>query len=117
MPDRIIAYCGLVCSECPSYTATLANDMAALQKVAEDAREQFGVTLTAEECMCEGCFSSGRKIGYCSQCQIRACASTIGIANCAHCADYGCPTLATFLEQAPSAKATLDAIRATLMAG
>jgi len=31
--DRIIAYCGLVCSDCPAYTATQADDRAALERL------------------------------------------------------------------------------------
>ena len=114
MAEKIIAYCGLVCSECPSYLATQNNDMEALQKVAENAKEQFGVTVTAEECICDGCLGNGRKIGYCAECAIRACASTMGIANCAHCSEYGCEKLSAFLEHAAEAKTTLEAIRVLL---
>ncbi len=32
--ERILAYCGLVCSECPAYLATQAGDTAALEEVA-----------------------------------------------------------------------------------
>jgi hypothetical protein len=36
------------------------------------------------------------------------------VANCAHCADYGCDKVAGLLQAVPDAKARLDAIRATL---
>ncbi|MBN1875577.1 MAG: DUF3795 domain-containing protein, partial [Anaerolineae bacterium] len=36
--DKIIAYCGLNCAECPAYLATQANDMEALEHVAEEWR-------------------------------------------------------------------------------
>jgi hypothetical protein len=32
--DKIIAYCGLVCADCPAYIATPANDREALERVA-----------------------------------------------------------------------------------
>ena len=32
--DKIIAYCDLVCTDCPACIATQANDRAALEQVA-----------------------------------------------------------------------------------
>ncbi len=114
MADQIIAYCGLSCSECDSYLATQARDMAALQQLAERFNRDYGSSLTAEDCLCDGCLGNGHKIAYCAECKIRACASAMGIASCAHCVDYGCPTLASFLEHAPQARETLERLRATL---
>lgn len=39
--DKMIAYCGLVCTNCPAYVATQADDRDALEKVAAQWREQF----------------------------------------------------------------------------
>jgi hypothetical protein len=36
------------------------------------------------------------------------------LANCAHCADYGCQKLSSFWSMAPEARTTLDQIRADL---
>ena len=115
--DRIVAYCGIVCSACKGYVATQANDVAALEEAAAEAREKFGVAdATAESVRCDGCLSEeGVKIGYCAECDIRACGVEHGVANCAHCDDYEtCGTLAGFLTQVTGAKETLDAIRAAL---
>jgi hypothetical protein len=64
---------------------------------------------------CDGCLGEGGlKIGYCAQCEIRACGVARGVANCAYCDDYAaCKELAGFLSYVPEAKATLDAIRAS----
>jgi hypothetical protein len=40
MDDRIIAYCGLVCTDCPAYIATQADDRVALERVAAQRTEQ-----------------------------------------------------------------------------
>ena len=114
MAERIIAYCGLVCTKCPAYTATQADDMEALKQLAETWSQQFGSAITAADCICDGCLGDGRKIGHCSECGVRACAIERGVVNCAHCADYGCKTLADFLKAAPEAKATLEQIRLSL---
>lgn len=115
--DRIVAYCGLVCSECKGYIATQANDVAALEALAVEAREKHGVAdATAESVRCDGCLSEdGIKIGYCAECEIRACGVQRGVANCAHCDEYAtCDKMQRFGGFVPEAKATLNAIRASL---
>jgi hypothetical protein len=114
----MIAYCGLVCTECQGYLATQANDLAALERQAERARMEWGVPgATAESVKCDGCLSaSGRKIGYCAECAIRACGTARGVANCAACPDYACEKLTGFLAMAPKARATLEGLRAGLPA-
>jgi hypothetical protein len=110
--ERMIAYCGLVCTECDSYLATRAGDMAALEKLAERARQEFGIPATAESSMCDGCLSnSDRLCGYCHECGVRACAIGRGLVNCAHCDDYGCETISGFLKEVPVARSNLEEIR------
>ncbi|MBM3297286.1 MAG: DUF3795 domain-containing protein, partial [Candidatus Aminicenantes bacterium] len=41
--NKIIAYCGLVCSDCPAYIATQAGDKPALDKVVEQWRTEYNV--------------------------------------------------------------------------
>lgn len=112
--ERIIAYCGLVCTDCQAYIATQANDFEALQRLAERARDEFGVEdATAESSECDGCLTNdGRQIGYCATCEIRACAIERGIANCAYCGEYACETLEGILTRAAGARAVLEEIRA-----
>jgi len=114
--DKIVATCGLVCTDCEVYIATQANDHQALERMAERAREEFGVPdASAESAMCDGCLGEGgRKIGYCFECEIRACAVEHGVVNCAHCADYACGRLEGFLSQAPDARTVLEEIRQSL---
>ncbi|NLD43171.1 MAG: DUF3795 domain-containing protein [Chloroflexi bacterium] len=111
--EPIIAYCGLVCSECPGYIHTQAGNRAELEKLAVRFREDMGVAdATADSVMCDGCLGSGRQIGYCGQCAVRACAVARGVPHCAACAEYACPTLDAFLQMVPKARATLDGLRA-----
>ena len=114
--DRMVAYCGLVCTECEAYLATQANDQAALEQMAQKAREEYGMPdATAEGVRCDGCLpAEGHKCGYCAHCQVRACAIERGLANCAHCDDYVCEKLEAFFGMAPGARMVLDEIRAGL---
>ncbi|MBN1287276.1 MAG: DUF3795 domain-containing protein [Anaerolineae bacterium] len=115
MAERIVAYCGLICTNCPAYVATQNDDMAALAQVAEQWSKEFGAVLTAQDCICDGCIGEGRKIGHCSECGVRLCAVERGVTNCAHCTEYeGCETLDGFLKFVPDARAILEQIRLSL---
>jgi hypothetical protein len=114
--DSIIAYCGLVCTDCPAYVATQADDREALERVAIQWREEYGApNITVESILCDGCLTDdGHKCSHCSECEMRACGMSRGVANCAHCPDYACQKLEGFFGFVPDARALLDGIRAGL---
>lgn len=116
--EEIIAYCGLVCTDCPAYVATQAGDRAELERVAALWREEFNTPdITVESIICDGCLTDqGRKCGHCAECDIRACAMALNLANCGHCADYGCEKIERFFGFVPDARVRLDRIRAGLVA-
>jgi hypothetical protein len=110
--SKIIAYCGLVCTDCPAYIATQADDQAALEKVAAQWREEWNVfNITIASVICDGCLDGGHKCSHCADCEIRACAVERGVINCAHCSDYTCEKIEGFFGFAPDARLVLDEIR------
>ncbi|MFH1010320.1 MAG: DUF3795 domain-containing protein [bacterium] len=112
MVERLIAYCGLICSECPGYIATQKDDDAERRKVAQTWSEQYGHEIKPEDINCDGCRSEGsRHLGYCNICEIRLCGIERGVVNCAFCMDYPCEKLEKFFKMAPEAKATLDGFK------
>jgi len=115
MAKRMVAYCGLVCSDCEARVATQKGDVQALARLAEKWSAEYGSPMTAEACLCDGCLpATGRKSGYCSQCEIRACAVARKLENCAHCTEYACEKLQGFFKMATKAKPVLDEIHATI---
>ena len=115
MAEKMIAYCGLVCTECPAYIATQADDMERLERVAAQWSEEFNAPITTAFCLCDGCLSDSERLcGHCAECEIRACAIGRGVINCAHCNDYGCEKITGFFALAPDAKTTLEEIRQIL---
>ncbi len=113
MDNKLIAVCGIICSECDAYQATQAQDQAALERVAAAWREQFSPDITVDAVICDGCLASdGRRCSYCSECSIRACALDRGLSSCAYCADYACDILQEFFGHASELRETLDALRA-----
>ena len=116
MAEKMIAYCGLVCIECPAYIATQADDKEALKRVAAQWSEEFHASFTAEDCLCDGCTSGSERLSSYSRggCEVRACAIARGVVNCAYCDDYGCEKITGFFSFAPDAKAALEEIRKAL---
>ena len=114
--DRIVAYCGLVCTDCPAYIATQANDREALERVAAQWRQEYNAPdITVDSVICSGCVTEdARKCGHWHECEIRACGAARGVANCAHCDDYVCERLEAFFGFVPDARVVLDEIRDSL---
>ena len=113
--DRIVAYCGLVCSGCEAFIATQADDLAAKEALAAKWREEYhSPDIDTNSVTCDGCVTTtGRLGGYCPLCPIRACGVGRGVVNCAYCTDYGCEKLEGFVKNVPTARATLEEIRRT----
>jgi hypothetical protein len=110
--QEIVAYCGLVCTECPTYKATQKNDNKARAKIAEEWSRQYQHTFKTEDINCNGCLAVGSiQIGYCKVCEIRKCGSDRKVLNCAYCVEYPCDKLNNFHTRVVEAKAKLEAIR------
>lgn len=108
---KMIAYCGLVCSDCPTFIATLNDDDAYREKTAALYAEKFGVQLQKEEINCDGCRTEGgRQIGYCQVCEIRKCCREKDLTNCALC-EQPCDKLVRFHQFSPEAKACFEALK------
>jgi hypothetical protein len=113
----MIAYCGLVCTDCPAYIATQADDQAALGRVADQWRQEYDAPdITAASIMCDGCLMGRRQCSHCHECEMRACGQERRVLNCAHCDDYACGKLEAFFGFVPDARTLLDSIRAGLVA-
>ncbi|MCD4678392.1 MAG: DUF3795 domain-containing protein [Desulfobacula sp.] len=109
--EKMIAHCGLVCSNCPTFLATLNDDNDARQKTAALYSEKFGFNLKPEDINCDGCLSDGGKlIAYCQDCKIRKCCREKKIENCAVCSEQPCENLTKFHEFSPDAKACFDSL-------
>jgi hypothetical protein len=112
---KLIAYCGLVCSDCPAYKATQSGDPQALAELAAQWSKEFKEEIAPDACLCDGCLpTDGRLVGYASQCKIRPCAIAKKVKNCGHCADYACDDLTAFFAMAPRARTTLEGVRRAL---
>ncbi len=112
--EKMIAFCGLICSDCPAFIATQKNDDEQRRKVAELwSMEEH--PLKAKDINCDGCLTAkGRLIWFSKACDVRRCGFEKNVKNCAYCSEYPCVKLDKPHSQAPEAKATLDEIRKNL---
>jgi hypothetical protein len=118
MMSEMIAYCGLVCSICPTFLATKANDDVARAKTAALYAEKFGLDLQTEDVNCDGCRTwGGKKIGYCRVCEIRQCCIEKGLEHCVLCQQRPCEKLIKFHEFSPEAKASFGALKNKMQGG
>lgn len=107
-----VAVCGITCSECPAYIATVNNDDEKRRATAEEWSKAYGGDIKPEDINCAGCISKeGPWFNHCMQCEIRKCGTAKEVENCAHCDEYACDKLVKFFEMVPAAKNTLDGIR------
>ncbi|MDQ7792677.1 MAG: DUF3795 domain-containing protein [Desulforudis sp.] len=109
--SRMIAYCGLVCSNCPTFLATKNDDDVARAKTVALYSEKYGFDLKPEDINCDGCQSVGGKlIGFCQACEIRQCCHGRGLDNCVLCDEQPCERLIKFHEFSPDAKACFESL-------
>ena len=110
----IIAFCGLNCSQCPSFLATQADDDTARAQTSQWIAKTYDIHIPPREINCDGCQAkNGRLLSFCAQCQVRACAVEKGFSTCADCKDQPCDDLKTFHEFSPEAKAAFEKLLAT----
>lgn len=111
--ERLVAYCGLVCSGCPAYIGTQAEDLAAKERVLAEWRVVYnhpGMSLA--DVTCDGCTTVGGRLGGNPPvCAMRLCAMDNGLDTCASCPQYASDKLGGLFAAAPEAKTVLDGLR------
>jgi hypothetical protein len=108
---KMIACCGLVCTDCDAYKATQNNDDQLRGEVALKWTKEYNHEFQAAEINCDGCTGTGKLVGYCTICPIRKCAGEKEVKNCGWCDEYPCKGLDELFKARPDAKKTLDAVR------
>ena len=108
--EKMIAFCGIVCSECPAFIATQNDDDKLREKTAKKwSSDKYPIK--TEDINCDGCPVVGkRKMGFIASCCVRKCGLEKGVKNCAYCDEYPCEKLEKLWKhlQLPEAKKLLD---------
>lgn len=88
---KIIAPCGIICSDCAAYKATQEDDWEKLAEIAVQWSDE-DTKYKAEEMVCDGCLGKRLNV-YCATCSGRACALGKGFTVCSQCPEYSCEKL------------------------
>jgi len=111
----MIAFCGIVCTDCPGYLATREDSDDKRRSVAELWSEQFRTAIRPEDVNCDGCLEHGGRLFRLSLgCKVRECGRARMLANCAHCGEYPCQRLGFVLDAVPAARDTLEKVRRSI---
>jgi len=113
MPEKMVAFCGIECTDCRAFIATERNDRKLKGKVAR-AWSTEKETLRPEDINCDGCLATGQRLfKFCGVCQVRRCGHEKGVENCAYCVEFPCEKLTGFWKsfRLTKPKATLEEIR------
>ena len=111
--EKMIAFCGIVCSDCRALIATQTNDIELKKEVAK-AWSTKKETLKAEYIDCDGCLTTGQRLfKFCRICDVRSCGYEKGVENCAYCREFPCEKLSGFWRRfgITEAQETLEGIR------
>ena len=114
--QKMVAVCGLICTDCRAYIATQQDDDAKRAEVAEEW-SKWGEKIRPEDINCDGCVEVGKRLfKFCNTCEVRSCAFERSAENCAYCDQYPCAKLDKLLESmdAQKAKDNLSEMRRNL---
>ena len=110
--EKMVGYCGIVCSDCAVFIAAQKNDYAERRRRAELFTGQYGRGYKPEDINCDGCLGDGQRIfSYCGVCEIRKCGRTKMVKSCGFCSGYPCERLSKLFAEYSKAKETLDSVR------
>jgi len=110
--EKIIACCGLNCTTCDAWRATVNNDDELRKATAEKWSVQFNAPgISAEMINCTGCREEGAKFSHCADCEIRNCVKNKGFETCGDCQEMEkCSLLEGILKYVPEALTNLKSL-------
>jgi len=109
---KMIAFCGIYCSECPVYLVTQNNSNIMREKVLKLWSKQYNMELSIEDINCQGCKTDGNQLFvHCKKCAIRSCAQNKEIDFCIECDAYPCKQIEDFFSIVPIARDNLEMLR------
>jgi hypothetical protein len=114
--EKMVAFCGIRCSDCRASIGTQRNDRELKKEVAK-AWSTEKEPLKPDDIGCDGCLTTGQRLfKFCGSCEVRRCGYEKGVENCAYCREFPCTKLTSFWKSftTTEAKATLEGIRRKL---
>jgi hypothetical protein len=84
-----IAYCGIKCTTCPLYVATLNDDVSMKREILLQYEKLYNRSFDIRDMECYGC-KSKKKFFLSNNCNITPCNMSKGVETCSQCTNYPC---------------------------
>ncbi len=110
--ENPISCCGLNCSSCDAYIATINDDNDLRASTVVKWQKMFDSPfILPEDINCLGCREDGIKLEHCYNCEIRVCVAEKGFNTCINCNDMDlCDKLAVIHQHSPEALKNLKSL-------
>lgn len=113
--QKMIAYCGLDCTECDAYIATKNEDEELKRTTAKRWSKEYGSDIRPEDVNCVGCMEvKGAHIIHWDRCDILKCCKERDIENCGQCSEFPCEKINSYFEEGLPTKERLENIKNNL---
>jgi len=96
MPSGMKSMCGIDCTHCQTFRATLSNDDG-IRKEVQAYYKEIGIDIAINDLCCHGC-RSDRQMPACAGCPYRRCGKEKGLTCCDECGGYPCESLRWYTE-------------------
>ena len=97
IPSIMVCYCGIDCSRCKTFHATINNDNEMRESV-KTYYEEIGNSMEEKDLNCFGC-RSDEMLSACAGCPYMKCGKEKGVKRCDECSEYPCESLQWYIEQ------------------
>ena len=95
--ENLIAYCGINCTTCSLYIATVNKDASLKMELATKWGQMYKKTFKIEDMECLGC-KSEKVFMLCKKCDIKSCNENKGLEICSKCGNYPCSRIDKFYD-------------------
>ena len=97
IPNIMICWCGIDCTRCRTFRATINNDDE-MRKVIKKYYEELEIYIELKDLYCLGC-RSDEIMSACRGCPYMKCGKEKGLNRCDECGEYPCESLQWYTEK------------------
>lgn len=97
IPNIMICWCGIDCTRCQTFRATINNDDSMCEAV-KMYYEEIGHNIETKDLFCLGCRSDDI-MSACAGCPYMKCGKEKGLQRCDECGEYPCESLQWYTEK------------------
>jgi len=97
IPNIMVCYCGIDCTRCRTFHATINNDNE-MRELIKAYYEEIGSIIEVKNLNCLGCCSD-EMLSACAGCPYMKCGKEKGLKRCDECSEYPCESLKWYIEK------------------